>query len=93
LIKQGKSRIQELLPIRYGRMRSDPFAFLRGAAAVMAADLVHTLAAGIRMQACGDAHLANFGSYATRVCAGGREVRGQAGFFDVKERLKPRQFL
>jgi uncharacterized protein (DUF2252 family) len=65
LIKQGRSRIEELLPIRYGRMRTDPFAFLRGAAAVMAADLVHTPAAGIRVQACGDAHLANFGSYAT----------------------------
>jgi len=65
LIEQGKSRIQELLPIRYGRMRADPFAFLRGAAAVMAADLARTPACGIRMQACGDAHLANFGSYAT----------------------------
>jgi uncharacterized protein (DUF2252 family) len=65
LIEQGRSRIQELLPIRYGRMRTDPFAFLRGAAAVMAADLAHTPATGIRMQACGDAHLANFGSYAT----------------------------
>src|ERR1700687_2435505 len=65
LIEQGKSRIQELLPIRYGRMRVDPFAFLRGAAAVMAADLARTPATGIRMQACGDAHLANFGSYAT----------------------------
>jgi uncharacterized protein (DUF2252 family) len=65
LIEQGKSRIQELLPIRYGRMRADPFAFLRGAAAVMAQDLARTPATGIRMQACGDAHLANFGSYAT----------------------------
>ena len=65
LIDQGKSRFPELLPIRYGRMRADPFAFLRGAAAVMAADLAPTPAAGIRMQACGDAHLANFGSYAT----------------------------
>jgi uncharacterized protein (DUF2252 family) len=65
LIEQGKSRIQELLPIRYGRMRADSFAFLRGAAAVMAADLARTPATGIRMQACGDAHLANFGSYAT----------------------------
>ena len=46
-------------------MRTDPFAFLRGAAAVMAADLAGTPATGIRMQACGDAHLANFGSYAT----------------------------
>jgi uncharacterized protein (DUF2252 family) len=65
LIEQGKSRIQELLPIRYGRMRADPFAFLRGAAAVMAADLARTPTTKIRMQACGDAHLANFGSYAT----------------------------
>jgi uncharacterized protein (DUF2252 family) len=65
LIEQGKSRIGELLPIRYGRMRTDPFAFLRGAAAVMAADLARTPATGIRVQACGDAHLANFGSYAT----------------------------
>jgi uncharacterized protein (DUF2252 family) len=65
LIEQGKSRIQELLPIRHGRMRSDPFAFLRGAAAVMAADLARTPTSNIRMQACGDAHLDNFGSYAT----------------------------
>jgi uncharacterized protein (DUF2252 family) len=65
LIEQGKSRIQELLPIRYSRMSADPFAFLRGAAAVMAADLANTPTTGIRMQACGDAHLANFGSYAT----------------------------
>ena len=65
LIDQGKSRIQELLPIRYGRMRTDPFAFLRGAAAVMASDLAGTPTTNIRMQACGDAHLSNFGSYAT----------------------------
>src|SRR4029077_8946142 len=52
LIEQGKSRIQELLPIRYARMSADPFAFLRGAAAVMAADLAHTATAGIRIQAC-----------------------------------------
>lgn len=65
LIEQGKSRIEELLPIRYARMSADPFAFLRGAAAVMAADLSHAPTPGIRMQACGDAHLANFGSYAT----------------------------
>ena len=65
LIKQGVSRIQELLPIRCARMSADPFAFLRGAAAVMAADLAHTATTGIRIQACGDAHLANFGSYAT----------------------------
>jgi len=65
LIEQGKSRIQELLPIRYGRMRTDPFAFLRGATAVMASDLAGTPTTNIRMQACGDAHVNNFGSYAT----------------------------
>jgi uncharacterized protein (DUF2252 family) len=65
LIEQGKHRIQELLPVRYARMKADPFAFLRGAAAIMAADLASTPSTGIRMQACGDAHLANFGSYAT----------------------------
>jgi uncharacterized protein (DUF2252 family) len=65
LIEQGKSRIQELLPVRYARMQTDPFAFLRGAAAVMAADLASMPSPGIRMQSCGDAHLANFGSYAT----------------------------
>ena len=65
LIEQGRNRIQELLPVRYARMKSDPFAFLRGAAAVMAIDLEKTPSAGIRLQACGDAHLANFGTYAT----------------------------
>jgi uncharacterized protein (DUF2252 family) len=65
LIEQGKSRVSELLPIRYGRMRTDPFAFLRGSAALMASDLSRMPATNIRMQACGDAHLNNFGSYAT----------------------------
>jgi uncharacterized protein (DUF2252 family) len=62
---QGTSRIQELLPIRYERMRASPFAFLRGAAAVMAADLASQPNTGLRVQLCGDAHLANFGSYAS----------------------------
>jgi uncharacterized protein (DUF2252 family) len=65
LIDQGTERIQHLLPLRYGRMQADPFAFLRGAAAVMAADLAHSPASGLRVQSCGDCHLANFGSYAT----------------------------
>jgi uncharacterized protein (DUF2252 family) len=65
LIDQGASRIQSLLPIRYARMRTDPFAFLRGSAAVMAADLASTATSGLRLQSCGDCHLANFGSYAT----------------------------
>lgn len=62
---QGANRIPELLPIRYGRMKASPLAFLRGAAAIMAADLATTPASGLRVQSCGDCHLANFGSYAT----------------------------
>jgi uncharacterized protein (DUF2252 family) len=58
-----KGRIKELLPIRYGRMQASPFAFFRGAAAVMAADLARTPRTGIGVQACGDCHLANFGGY------------------------------
>jgi uncharacterized protein (DUF2252 family) len=65
LIEQGKSRIEELLPVRYARMKTDPFAFLRGAAAIMAADLAAMPGTGLRVQSCGDCHLANFGSYAT----------------------------
>jgi uncharacterized protein (DUF2252 family) len=55
--------VQELLPIRYGRMASSPFAFFRGAAAVMAMDLAATPTSGLRVQVCGDAHLVNFGFY------------------------------
>jgi uncharacterized protein (DUF2252 family) len=58
-----RGRIPELLPIRYGRMKQSPFAFLRGAAALMALDLSHTPATGIRVQACGDCHAANFGGF------------------------------
>jgi uncharacterized protein (DUF2252 family) len=65
LIGQGKTRIAELLPIRYARMKPDPFAFLRGGAAIMAADLASGPTTGLRVQACGDCHLANFGAYAT----------------------------
>ena len=65
LIDQGKSRIPELLPVRYARMKTDPFAFLRGSAAVMAADLGAMPATGLRVQSCGDCHLANFGGYAS----------------------------
>src|SRR5215469_2913063 len=65
LIEQGKTRIAELLPIRYARMKADPFAFLRGAAAIMAADLASGPTTGLRVQTCGDCHLANFGAYAT----------------------------
>jgi uncharacterized protein (DUF2252 family) len=62
---QAASRVPELLPIRYGRMLESPFAFFRGAAAVMAADLSTTPSSGLRVQLCGDAHLSNFGGFAT----------------------------
>jgi uncharacterized protein (DUF2252 family) len=65
LIGQGRTRIAELLPIRYARMKTDPFAFLRGAAGIMAADLASGPTTGLRVQACGDCHLANFGAYAS----------------------------
>jgi uncharacterized protein (DUF2252 family) len=58
-------RIPELIPIRFGRMSASPFAFYRGAAALMAADLASTPTSGLRVQACGDAHLMNFGGFAT----------------------------
>ena len=61
---QGESRVQELLPIRYGRMAASAFTFYRGAAAIMAADLAATPTSGLRVQACGDAHLSNFGVFA-----------------------------
>jgi len=65
LRKTDAGRVKTLLPIRYGRMRTSPFAFLRGSAAVMAFDLASTPTTGIPVQACGDAHLMNFGGFAT----------------------------
>ena len=65
LIASDKGRIPELLPIRHGRMLTSPFAYLRGAAAGMAADLSTTPVTGMRVQACGDCHLMNFGAFAT----------------------------
>jgi uncharacterized protein (DUF2252 family) len=62
---QAQSRVQELVPIRYGRMLVSPFTFYRGAAAIMAADLAHTPVSGLRAQLCGDAHLSNFGVFAS----------------------------
>jgi uncharacterized protein (DUF2252 family) len=59
------SRMPELVPIRYGRMLASPFAFYRGTAGVMAADLSATPRTGLRVQACGDCHLMNFGGFAT----------------------------
>ncbi len=66
LIKESdKGRVPELVPIRHGRMMKSPFTFYRGAALNMAADLATTPASGVRVQVCGDAHLLNFGAYAT----------------------------
>jgi uncharacterized protein (DUF2252 family) len=60
-----RTRVPELVPVRYERMLASPFAFLRGAAAVMAEDLRHQARVGIAVQACGDCHLMNFGAFAT----------------------------
>jgi uncharacterized protein (DUF2252 family) len=65
LEESNRSRLAELVPIRYGRMALSPFTFLRGSAGVMASDLATTPTTGIRVQLCGDAHLSNFGVYAT----------------------------
>ena len=65
LMETGRHRIAGLLPIRYARMRESPLAFLRGSAAVMAADLAETPSCGIWVQAGGDCHLANFGTFAS----------------------------
>jgi uncharacterized protein (DUF2252 family) len=66
LEEQGKSRLPDLVPIRYARMLTSPFAFLRGAAAIMAADLAAGApTSGISVQACGDMHVANFGVFAS----------------------------
>lgn len=65
LRQQEADRIPELLPIRHERMSASPLAFLRGAAAIMAHDLANAPATGLRVQACGDAHLLNFGIYAS----------------------------
>jgi uncharacterized protein (DUF2252 family) len=65
LRESNEGRISALIPIRFGRMSQSPFAFYRGAAAVMAADLASTPRSGLRVQACGDAHLMNFGGFAT----------------------------
>ena len=63
LEEQAKTRVADLVPIRYGRMLASDFAFFRGAAAIMAADLAATRDSGLRVQACGDAHLSNFGIF------------------------------
>ncbi len=65
LIESSKGRMEELLPIRYGRMMVSPFTFYRGAAAIMASDLSHTPSTGLTLVADGDCHLLNFGGFAT----------------------------
>jgi uncharacterized protein (DUF2252 family) len=65
LLGQAKSRVPELVPVRHGRMLVSPFTFYRGAALPMAADLAITPACGLRVQLCGDAHLSNFGAFAS----------------------------
>ncbi|MBA4190314.1 MAG: DUF2252 domain-containing protein [Planctomycetaceae bacterium] len=65
LEESNKGRMAQLIPVRHGRMLQSPFTFYRGAALNMAADLAGTPATGLRVQACGDCHLCNFGAYAT----------------------------
>jgi uncharacterized protein (DUF2252 family) len=65
LEKDNSGRIKKLIPIRYGRMSRTPFTFFRGAASVMAADLKNTCTTNVPVQLCGDAHILNFGAFAT----------------------------
>jgi uncharacterized protein (DUF2252 family) len=65
LLGQAASRVPELVPVRHGRMMVSPFTYYRGAALPMAADLANTPASGLRVQMCGDAHLSNFGAFAS----------------------------
>ena len=65
VVAADKGRLPDLLPLRHGRMVRSPFTFYRGSALAMAADLASTPSSGIRVQCCGDAHLSNFGGFAT----------------------------
>ncbi len=65
LEEQARGRLEELMPLRYERMMASPFAFMRGSAVIMANDLARTPNTGIQAQLCGDAHLLNFGAYAS----------------------------
>ena len=65
LERQAETRVPELVPIRYGRMLVSPFTFYRGAAKIMAHDLGPTPRSGLHVQCCGDAHLSNFGVFAS----------------------------
>ena len=63
LEEQNVIRVQDLVPVRHGRMMASPFTFYLGAAKIMAADLKDTPTAGLIAQLCGDAHLSNFGAF------------------------------
>ena len=65
ITKSSEGRLEHLIPIRYGRMAKSAFAFYRGTASLMAMDLAQTPTSNIRVQACGDCHLSNFGLFAT----------------------------
>src|SRR5450631_1964702 len=65
LEEQASTRVPELVPIRYGRMLVSPFTFYRGAALIMASDLATAPRSGLDVQCCGDAHLSNFGMFAS----------------------------
>ena len=65
LEEQNATREPDLVPVRHGRMLVSPFTFYRGAAKIMAADLAATPTAGLQVQLCGDAHLSNFGAFAS----------------------------
>jgi uncharacterized protein (DUF2252 family) len=65
LLGQAKSRVPELVPIRHGRMLASPFSYYRGAALPMVADLAAVPSSGLQVQLCGDAHLSNFGAFAS----------------------------
>src|SRR5260221_12445274 len=65
LEEQDRSRLAQFVPLRYGRMSASPFGFLRGSVVVMAGVLAATPVTGLQGQICGDAHLGNFGGYAT----------------------------
>ena len=65
LERQAQTRVPDLVPIRYGRMLVSPFTFYRGAALIMADDLATTPRSGLTVQCCGDAHLSNFGAFAS----------------------------
>src|SRR3977135_3740696 len=65
LQRQAQTRVPELVPIRYGRMLVSPFTFYRGAAMIMAHDLATTPRSSLNVQCCGDAHLSNFGLFAS----------------------------